>query len=87
MSKVRHRWFALGGALAVLAVGSARADDTREVSVAEFEKLHKQLAPPRDEAWQNIPWKLSILDAQAVAAKEKKPIFMLVRSGHPLGCV
>jgi len=34
-----------------------------------------------------VPWKLSILEAQAQAAKEKKPIFMLVHSGHPLGCV
>lgn len=67
--------------------GAVRGDEGRELSVAEFEKLHKQLAPPRDEAWQAIPWKLSILEAQAVAAKEKKPVFMLVRSGHPLGCV
>ena len=54
---------------------------------AEFEKLHKQLQPPADELWRTVPWKTSILEARALAAKEKKPLVMRVRSGHPLGCV
>jgi len=53
----------------------------------EFEQLHRELQPPRDEAWRTLPWKLSVLEAQEQAAREKKPVFMLVRSGHPLGCV
>ena len=56
------------------------------LSVAEFEKLHKELSCSR-EPWQEIPWQLSILEARARAAKEKKPVYLLVRSGHPLGCV
>jgi hypothetical protein len=67
-------------------VNSARADNPSGLSPAEFAKLHKELQAPR-EAWQSIPWKLSILDARDQAAKEKKPVYMLVRSGHPLGCV
>src|SRR5688500_16467499 len=59
----------------------------RELTDGEFEKLHRQLQPPRDEAWRTVPWKLSVLEAQQQAAREKKPVFMLVRSGHPLGCV
>lgn len=58
-----------------------------QLSPAEFEELHRLLQPTKPEPWQNVPWKLSIRDAQNQAAKEKKPIFMLVRSGHPLGCV
>jgi hypothetical protein len=54
---------------------------------AEFQKLHKQLQPPAEELWRTIPWKTSILEARALAAKEKKPLVMRVRSGHPLGCV
>lgn len=54
---------------------------------AEFEKLHRQLQPPAGELWRTIPWKTSILEARALAAKEKKPLVMRVRSGHPLGCV
>ena len=57
------------------------------LSIAEFEKLHKELQPPRDELWQSIPWQVSLLEARKLAAQEKKPIVMRVRSGHPLGCV
>ncbi len=57
-----------------------------QLPVADFERLHKDLCSAR-EPWQEIPWRLSLLDAQALAAKENKPIYMLVRSGHPLGCV
>jgi hypothetical protein len=30
---------------------------------------------------------MSITDACLLAAKQKKPLMMRVRSGHPLGCV
>ena len=63
---------------------SAAAD---ELTMAEFEKLHKELQPPRDELWRTIPWKMEIVEACNQAAKEKKPLVMRVRSGHPLGCV
>lgn len=57
------------------------------LSVDEFEKLHSELRPPTEEAWRSIPWKTSLLDAQAAAAKEQKPIFIWAMDGHPLGCV
>jgi hypothetical protein len=53
---------------------------------ADFARLHKDLCSTK-EPWQDIPWRLSVLDAQAAAAKENKPVYMLVRSGHPLACV
>jgi hypothetical protein len=53
---------------------------------AEFAKLHKELTSAK-EPWQSIPWHLSILEARAQAAKENKPVYMLCRAGHPLGCV
>jgi len=56
------------------------------LTVAEFETLHRQLQPTGAEAWRTIPWKTSMLDAQAVAAKEGKPIFIWAMDGHPLGC-
>jgi hypothetical protein len=56
------------------------------LSQVEFEKLHADLSPER-AAWEAVPWKLSITEASALAAKERKPVYMLVRSGHPLGCV
>lgn len=56
------------------------------MTAADFERLHKELSS-RKEPWQQIPWQLSLLDARTVAVKENKPIYALVRSGHPLGCV
>ncbi len=41
---------------------------------AGFAKLHAQLKPPADEA-------------RALAVVEKKPAYMLGRSGNPLGSV
>jgi hypothetical protein len=57
-----------------------------ELSVEEFEKLHKQLQPPKDEAWRSIPWKVDLLQAREQAARESKPLFMWAMDGHPLGC-
>jgi hypothetical protein len=56
------------------------------LTLAEFEKLHKELQPPKDELWRTIPWHVSIVEAQHAAAKSKKPIFVWVASGEPLGC-
>ena len=53
---------------------------------AKFDELLKVLQPPRNEAWRTIPWKISLLDAQRIAAKENKPIFIWAMDGHPLGC-
>jgi hypothetical protein len=57
------------------------------LTVAEFEKLHHDLQPPENELWRSIPWQMSILEARDLAAREKKPLVMRVRAGHPLGCV
>ena len=56
-------------------------------SQAEFEKLHKDLQPPKDEVWRTIPWKTSILEARDLSIREKKPVFMWAMVGHPLACV
>jgi hypothetical protein len=57
-----------------------------EISDADFKRLQTQLQPGADEPWRTIPWKISLLDAQKTAAKEKKPIFIWAMDGHPLGC-
>jgi len=53
---------------------------------AEFQKLHRKLQPDPKATWRTIPWKTSVLDAQAAAAREGKPIFIWAMDGHPLGC-
>jgi len=71
--------------LAAMLAGSALSAQ-EGLTKAAFEKLHAELNPPA-APWEGIPWRLSVLEACAEAAKEKKPVYMLVRSGHPLGCV
>ena len=56
------------------------------LGVPEFEKLHRELQPPKDELWRTIPWKVTLLEAREEAAKSGKPIFVWVASGEPLVC-
>ena len=56
------------------------------LSVQDFEKLHKELQPPKGEAWLSIPWKTSLLEARDAALEQKKPILIWSMDGHPLGC-
>ena len=77
--------------LAAVLVGAAfvkshHAQEPAKLTMAEFEKLHKELQPPEDELWRTIPWHVSIVEAQHAAAKAGKPIFVWVASGEPLGC-
>ena len=57
----------------------------RQLDEDEFQKLHQELYQ-KDEAWQSIPWKSSLLEAQQLAAEEEKPLFIWAMDGHPLGC-
>ncbi|HLF93191.1 MAG TPA: hypothetical protein VJB14_07010 [Planctomycetota bacterium] len=56
------------------------------LSLPEFEKLHREVHPPKDERWRSIPWKVSVVEAREQAVKEGKPLFVWVASGEPLGC-
>ena len=58
-----------------------------ELDEQDFARLHQQLQPPAEEGWSSIPWRTSLVQACVQAAREKKPLFMVCRSGHPLGCV
>jgi hypothetical protein len=68
------------------AVGSLPVVSGVELTEATFERLHAELRPAADEPWRTIPWKIALLDAQQVAAREHKPIFIWAMDGHPLGC-
>ena len=87
----RHsRRAVLAAALGTLACGRLLSADEKPapgLTLAEFEDLHRRLQPPPGEAWRALPWHTSLLGARALAARERKPVYMLVRSGHPLGCV
>jgi hypothetical protein len=56
------------------------------LSPVEFERCRQELAPSPEEAWRGLPWEISLHEARRTAARAKKPILMVVWSGHPLGC-
>jgi hypothetical protein len=55
-------------------------------SEAEFKDLKAKL-DVKNQPWASIPWKYSLTEARELAAKSKKPIFMVVNTGNVLGCV
>ena len=79
------------GLIGVLGSGSpdrvsAQDGATRGLSLAEFEKLHKELNL-ENQLWATIPWKPTITEARKQAVREKKPIFMVVNTGNCTGMV
>jgi hypothetical protein len=57
-----------------------------ELSPAEFGRLLHQL-DPGNQPWTTIPWKVSVTEARRLAARERKPIFLVVNTGNCLGFV
>ena len=74
------------GTMAAGLSGPARAEEksTADLSKAEFAKLLKQLHV-KNLPWASIPWKISLTEARQLAAKEKKPVFLVVNTGNCLG--
>ena len=70
----------------LLAGDRARADDkpNAELSKAEFTQVLRQLHV-KNQPWAKIGWKVSLTEARQIAAKEKKPIFLVVNTGNCLG--
>jgi hypothetical protein len=58
---------------------------TAGLSLAEFQEL-KPILDIKNQPWTTIPWKYSITEARKLAAKTKKPIFIVVNTGNALGC-
>lgn len=51
---------------------------------ADFEKLRKEIRL-KSKSWATIPWQASVTEARVLAAKTKRPIFMMVDTGNPIG--
>lgn len=64
---------------------AAKKADDGNLSLAEFEKLHKELHI-KTQPWTRIPWQVSLTEARQLAAKEKKPLFIVSGNGHLLDC-
>lgn len=70
-------------ALSILGVAALLGGS--DLTADEFAKLHPALMRP--EKWSTIPWHARILEAREAAFKEKKPLFVWVMDGKPLGSV
>ena len=60
--------------------------DVPPITEKQFAKLFNEIDSPLDKPWRQIPWKISLLEAQKEAAQQQKPIFIWAMDGHPLGC-
>jgi hypothetical protein len=56
------------------------------LTLAEFKEL-KPILDVKNQPWTTIPWKYSLTEARQLAAKTKKPIFMVINTGNVMGCV
>jgi hypothetical protein len=72
--------------LVIMALLWANVVPSAEFTSNEFGQFQQACQASLDEPWRTIPWKISLLEAQNLAAKEKKPIFIWAMDGHPLGC-
>jgi len=75
---------AILSSIALLA--SSAAAPAQQLTEREFQSLHAELQQPEDAAWRSVPWKVSLVEAQAEAAEQLKPLFIWAMDGHPLGC-
>ena len=57
-----------------------------DLSPEAFRYLMKELQAPEKTGWRSIPWKTSLLEAQRIGARQRKPLFIWAMDGHPLGC-
>ena len=49
-------------------------------------RIAEIIAKPAEEKWLSIPWRINLSQARIDAQKAKKPIFMWIMNGHPMGC-
>ena len=67
-------------------VTAAARGDEPAFSRAEFERLREELNL-KNQPWATIPWKVTLTEARESAARQGKPIFLVVNTGNCLGFV
>ena len=54
------------------------------LSEDEFRKIQPEMRL-KSKGWASLPWRATLTDARESAIREKKPIFMMVDTGNPIG--
>jgi hypothetical protein len=44
------------------------------------------LPSKEEETWLSVPWRTNLMAARVEAQTAKKPMFLWVMNGHPMGC-
>ena len=57
-----------------------------QTGLNELGRFKAECRASLQEPWRTIPWETSLIEAQNIAAREKKPIFIWAMDGHPLAC-
>jgi hypothetical protein len=65
-------------------VAALRGAPAAGLTDAEFKELKARL-DVHNQPWASISWQVSLTEARELAAKTRKPIFMAVGTGNPLG--
>ena len=50
----------------------------------DYKKLQPELRL-KSKGWATLPWRATLTEARLAALREKKPIFMMVDTGNPIG--
>ena len=70
----------------VVAVDGDAAVAVGPISAKTYDKLRTLVKPlPDQQQWNHVKWQLTLWEAQALAAKEGKPIAVMATGGEPLG--
>jgi len=67
----------VAAAILLLALPAGLSDE-------EFRKLQPEMRL-KSKGWASLPWRATLTDAREAAIREKKPIFMMVDTGNPIG--
>lgn len=54
------------------------------LSDEDYGKLRPELRL-KSKGWASLPWRATLTEAREAALREKKPIFMMVDTGNPIG--
>jgi hypothetical protein len=55
-----------------------------KLSEEEFREIQPEMRL-KSKGWASLPWRATLTDAREAAIREKKPIFMMVDTGNPIG--
>lgn len=50
------------------------------------QKMQTVLPTEAEERWLQIPWRTNLMRARQEAQQQRKPLFLWIMNGHPLGC-